>query len=136
MDSTKKKFVSVVIPCYNEEAILQCNVNKVISFLEGKSEKYSWEIVLVNDGSKDSTGKIADELARQRTEVRVIHHPVNLNLGLALQTGFRNSKGDIIVVLDVDLSYAVEYVEQMTDKLIETSADIVLASPYMKGGIR
>ena len=62
MDSTKKKFVSVVIPCYNEEAILQCNVNKVISFLESKSEKYSWEIVLVNDGSKDSTGKIADEL--------------------------------------------------------------------------
>lgn len=134
MDSTKKKFVSVVIPCYNEEAILQCNVNKVISFLDSKSEKYSWEIILVNDGSKDSTGKIADELARQRTEVRVIHHPVNLNLGLALQTGFRNSRGDIIVVLDVDLSYAVEYVEQMVDKLIETSADIVLASPYMKGG--
>jgi len=134
MDSTKKKFVSVVIPCYNEEAILQCNVDKVISFLESKSEKYSWEIVLVNDGSKDSTGKIADELARQRDEVRVIHHPVNLNLGLALQTGFRNSRGDIIVVLDVDLSYAVEYIEQMVDKLIETSADIVLASPYMKGG--
>lgn len=134
MDSTKKKFVSVVIPCYNEEAILQCNVNKVINFLESRSEKYSWEIVLVNDGSKDNTGKIADELARQRSEVRVIHHPVNLNLGLALQTGFRNSRGDIIVVLDVDLSYSVEYAEQMVDKLIETSADIVLASPYMKGG--
>jgi glycosyltransferase involved in cell wall biosynthesis len=134
MDSTPKKFVSVVIPCYNEEAILQCNGNKVISFLESKADKYSWEIVLVNDGSKDNTGKIADELARQRKEVRVIHHPVNLNLGLALQTGFRHSRGEIIVVLDVDLSYAVEYVEQMVDKLIETSADMVLASPYMKGG--
>jgi glycosyltransferase involved in cell wall biosynthesis len=134
MNSTKKKFVSVVIPCYNEEAILQRNVNRVIGFLESTAEKYSWEIVLVNDGSKDNTGKIADELARQRAEVRVIHHPVNLNLGLALQTGFRNSRGDIIVVLDVDLSYSVEYVEQMVDKLIETSADIVLASPYMKGG--
>ena len=134
MDSTKKTFISVVIPCYNEEAILQCNVNRVVDFLESKSEKYSWEIVLVNDGSKDSTGKIADEIARQRNEVRVIHHPVNLNLGLALQTGFRHSKGDIIVVLDVDLSYSVEYIEQMADKLVETSADIVLASPYMKGG--
>ena len=134
MDLTKKTFISVVIPCYNEEAILQCNVNRVVDFLESKSEKYSWEIVLVNDGSKDSTGKIADEIARQRNEVRVIHHPVNLNLGLALQTGFRHSKGDIIVVLDVDLSYSVEYIEQMADKLVETSADIVLASPYMKGG--
>ena len=69
MNSTKKKFVSVVIPCYNEEAILQGNVNRVIGFLESKAEKYSWEIVLVNDGSKDNTGKIADELARQRAEV-------------------------------------------------------------------
>jgi glycosyltransferase involved in cell wall biosynthesis len=59
---------------------------------------------------------------------------VNLNLGLALQTGFRHSKGDIIVVLDVDLSYSVESIEQLVDKLVETSADIVLASPYMKGG--
>src|SRR4029078_4701940 len=134
MDSTKKKFVSVVIPCYNEEAILQCNVNKVINFLESKSEKYSWEIVLVNDGSKDNTGKIADELAKKRSDVRVIHHPVNLHLGLALQTGFRHSKGDVVVVLDVDLSYAVESIEQLVDKLVETSSDIVLASPYMKGG--
>src|SRR6476660_2392180 len=134
MDSPKKVFVSVVIPCYNEEAILESNVNRVISFLETKADKYQWEIVLVNDGSKDNTGKIADEFARRRSDVRVIHHPVNLNLGLALQTGFRHSKGDIIVVLDVDLSYAVESIEQLVDKLVETSSDIVLASPYMKGG--
>jgi glycosyltransferase involved in cell wall biosynthesis len=134
MDDVQKPFVSVVIPCYNEEAILQANVNRVIEFLEGKRHKYLWEIILVDDGSKDNTGKIADEFACKRSDVRVIHHPVNLNLGLALQTGFRHAKGNIIVVLDVDLSYAVESIEQLADKLIETSADIVLASPYMKGG--
>jgi len=134
MDPAKKRFVSVVVPCYNEEAILQNNLKRVIDFLESRSEKHSWEIVLVDDGSKDHTGKIADEFARQISNVRVIHHPVNLNLGLALQTGFRNSRGDIIVVLDVDLSYSVECVGELVDKLIETSADIVLASPYMKGG--
>ena len=80
------------------------------------------------------TGKIADKLATQIANIRVIHHPVNLNLGHALQTGFRHSKGDIIVVLDVDLSYSVEYIEQMADKLVETFSDIVIASPYMKGG--
>src|SRR6185369_1027889 len=134
MDDVQKPFVSIVVPCFNEEAILQSNVNRIIEFLESKNYKYLWELVLVNDGSKDDTGKIADDLARRRTNVRVIHHPINLNLGLALQTGFRNAKGDIIVVLDVDLSYSVESVEQLVDKLIETSADIVLASPYMKGG--
>jgi len=130
----KKTFISIVVPCYNEEAILQANLSKIIYYLKTKSDKYQWEIVIVNDGSADSTGNIAELFANQENNVRVIHHPVNLNLGLALQTGFRHSKGDIIVVLDVDLSYSVEYIEQMVDKLLETSADIVLASPYMKGG--
>src|SRR4030095_13067854 len=134
MDPSKKVFVSVVIPCYNEEAILEANLNKVVYFMETKTDKYQWELVVVDDGSKDKTGKIADEFARKRTDVRVIHHPVNLNLVLALQTGFRHSKGDVIVVLDVDLSYSVESIEQLVDKLVETSADIVLSSPYMKGG--
>ena len=130
----KKTFISIVVPCYNEEAILQANLSKIIYYLKTKSDKYQWEIVIVNDGSVDSTGNIAELFANQENNIRVIHHPVNLNLGLALQTGFRHSKGDIIVVLDVDLSYSVEYIEQMVDKLLETSADIVLASPYMKGG--
>jgi glycosyltransferase involved in cell wall biosynthesis len=134
MDSLNKTFISIVLPCYNEEAILPGNLGVIIKYLESKSSKYDWEILIVNDGSKDRTGDIADEFANSRTEVKVIHHPVNLNLGHALQTGFRNSKGDIIIVLDVDLSYSIDYVEQMTDKLIESAADIVLASPYMKGG--
>ena len=130
----EKTFISIVVPCYNEEAILQANLNKVVQYLKNKGDKYQWEIVIVNDGSKDNTGDIAEAFAKRENNIRVIHHPVNLNLGLALQTGFRHSRGDIIVVLDVDLSYSVEYIELMVDKLLETSADIVLASPYMKGG--
>ena len=125
--------VSIVLPCYNEEAIIQKNVSAIISYLE-KIDKYNWEIVLVNDGSKDKTGEIANQIEKSNKNVRVIHHPVNLNLGHALQTGFCNSKGDIIVVLDVDLSYSVDHIGRMVDKMMETSCDIVVASPYMKGG--
>jgi len=134
MDPVKRPFISLIAPCYNEEAILELNINTIIKYMEGKDHKYAWEILIVNDGSKDATGAIADQLSIKNSHVRVIHHPTNLNLGNALQTGFRNSKGEIIVVLDIDLSYAVDYIEQMTDKLIETSADIVIASAYMKGG--
>ena len=134
MDPKDNPFISVIVPCYNEEAILPGNLNTIINYLDSKSYKYLWEIIIVNDGSKDKTGEIADEFATQRSEIRVIHHPVNLNLGHALQTGFRHSKGNIIVVLDVDLSYSVEYIEEMVDTLIESVADIVIASPYMKGG--
>src|SRR5947207_13799725 len=118
----KKTFISIVVPCYNEEAILQANLSKIIYYLKTKSDKYQWEIVIVNDGSADSTGNIAELFANEEHNVRFIHHPVNLNLRLALQTGFRHSKGDIIAVLDVDLLYAVDYIEQMVHRLLQPSA--------------
>lgn len=134
METINKSFISLVVPCYNEEAILIANLEIIRNYLESKSHKYKWEILIINDGSKDKTGDIADEYAKQVDNIRVIHHPTNLNLGNALQTGFCNAKGDIIVVLDIDLSYSVDHIEKMVDKLIETSSDIVVASPYMKGG--
>jgi len=130
----EKTFISIILPCYNEEAILEKNLKTVITYLESKNDIYQWEILIVNDGSKDKTGEIADSFEKEDSNIRVIHHPTNLNLGNALQTGFRNSKGDIIVVLDIDLSYAVDHIEKLVDKMLETSSDIVVASPYMKGG--
>ncbi len=134
MTVSNKPFLSIVAPCYNEEALLEININTIINYLQSKNDKYNWEIVIINDGSKDKTAVIANKLAEQNIAVRVIHHPTNLNLGNAIKTGFSNSKGEIIVVLDIDLSYSEQYIEIMVDKLIETSADIVMASPYMKGG--
>jgi glycosyltransferase involved in cell wall biosynthesis len=127
-------FVSLILPCYNEEAILQANLQSIIDYMNSKSQKYQWEILLINDGSKDKTGEIAELFAKHDNHIRVIHHPTNLNLGNALKTGFYNAKGDILVILDIDLSYSVDHIESMVDKLIETSSDIVIASPYMKGG--
>ena len=134
MNQPNKVFVSIILPCYNEEAILEANVSKVVEYMDTKSFKYKWEILLINDGSKDKTGEIANGLAKKYSAIRVIHHPVNLNLGHALQTGFKNALGDIIAVLDIDLSYSETYIEQMVDTLRKESADIVIASPYMKGG--
>lgn len=130
----QKPFISVILPCYNEEAILANTLKILINYLENKESKYSWEILIINDGSKDKTGLIADEFSDKSKDIRVIHHPVNLNLGRALQTGFRHAKGDSIIVLDVDLSYSVDLIEQLIDKLYETYSDIVIASPYMPGG--
>lgn len=133
-ENNTKPFISIVLPCYNEEAILLANISTVVNYLKSKDFKYDWEIVIINDGSKDNTGEIANELSNQNSHIRVIHHPTNLNLGNALKTGFKNAKGNIIVVMDIDLSYSVDHIEKMVDKLIETNSDIVIASPYMKGG--
>jgi glycosyltransferase involved in cell wall biosynthesis len=129
-----ESFITILLPCYNEEVILQSNISLIIDYLRSKNQKYKWEIIIVDDGSKDKTGVIADEFEKQYENIRVIHHPTNLNLGNALKTGFKNAKGDIIVVLDIDLSYSVDHIEILVDKLVDTSSDIVVASPYMPGG--
>ena len=134
MNSINRPFISIILTCYNEEAILEMNVVKIIKYLDSKNEKYKWEIIIINDGSRDKTGEIADNFENQNPNIRVIHHPTNLNLGNALKTGFKNAKGGIIVIMDVDLSYSVDHIEKMVDKMIETNSDIVIASPYMKGG--
>lgn len=127
--------ISVILPCYNEEAILSRSLEAIIDYLKGREQKYIWEIVLINDGSKDDTGRIAEEYKENYpANFLVIHHPLNLNLGNALKTGFAHARGDIMVVLDIDLSYSVDNIEKLVDKLIETSSDMVMASPYMPGG--
>jgi glycosyltransferase involved in cell wall biosynthesis len=134
--SEKKRmpFISIILPVYNEEIIIEKSVGIITNYLKTKEDKYSWEIVIINDGSIDKSGILSDSLAKKNELIRVIHHPVNLNLGRALQTGFKNAHGEIIVVLDLDLSYSVDHIERLVEKQIETDADIVLASPYMKKG--
>jgi len=130
----KKPFISLILPAYNEESIIIKSVGVIVDYMKSKEDKFSWEILIINDGSKDNTGELAESLAVENKNLRVIHHPVNLNLGRALQTGFKNAHGDIIVVLDMDLSYSVDHIERLVDKQIETDAEIVIASPYMKKG--
>jgi len=132
--SATKQLVTVITPAYNEAAILEENLNNLCTYLTAIEDEYNWEILIVNDGSKDDTAAIADHFAAQQPNVHVYHHRVNKNLGGALQTGFRISQGDIIVVMDIDLSYEPSHIERLLAKMDETGADVVIASPYMRGG--
>jgi len=126
--------VSLVVPAFNEAALLQRNLATLCEYMESLDGKYGWEIILVNDGSTDETATLADRFARGRKNVRVIHHPINLGLGQALRSGFSSSRGDYVITLDVDMSYSPEYVGRLLAKITETKAKIVAASPYAEGG--
>lgn len=132
--ANKPLLISVILPAYNEESIIEQSIGIITDYVKSNGAKYLWEILLVNDGSTDRTKELADNIACKNNLLRVIDHPVNLNLGRALQTGFENANGEIIVVLDIDLSYSAEHIGKLVDKQIETNADIVIASPYMKEG--
>ncbi len=130
----KRQTVSIVLPAFNEEAILERNVTRLLDYLSSLSGHYVFDIIIVNDGSSDKTGKIADQLATNFDCVSVFHHRKNRNLGGALLTGFKNSQGYYVVVLDIDLSYSPDHIEKLLEEIEETEADVVIASPYMKGG--
>lgn len=129
-----KPLISLVLPVYNEAAILRKSIEIIHNYLEKLSNAYTWEIIIVNDGSKDESGAIAEELALKYAHIRVLHHIVNLNLGNALKTGFANSRGVYVITLDLDLSYSEDHIGMLLSTIETTHADMVLASPYMKGG--
>jgi glycosyltransferase involved in cell wall biosynthesis len=129
-----RPLVSIVLPAFNEAAIFEQNLETLCVYLKTLEDRYRFEIVVVNDGSTDATGELADAAARRWHNVRVLHHPTNFGLGQALKFGFRNSRGDYIVVMDIDLSYSPDHIERLLAKIRETKAKVVLASPYVEGG--
>lgn len=134
MSSEPKPFVSVVVSAYNESEILEKNLDALCRYMTSLEDRYRWELVIVNDGSTDNTGAVADAFAAQRPQVVVLHHKYNFRLGQALRYAFSNCRGDYVVVMDIDLSYSPDHIERMLEKICRTRAKLVIASPYMKGG--
>jgi len=129
-----KPLVSIVIPAYNEEGIIEKNLNSICDYMAKLEDQFLWELILVDDGSDDNTGIIADLVASKRKNVIVCHHKVNLFLGQALRTGFSKCKGDYVITLDLDLSYSPDHINKLLKTIEDTDADVVIASCYMKGG--
>jgi glycosyltransferase involved in cell wall biosynthesis len=129
-----RPFVSVVLPAYNEAAVIERSLKRVCDYMTSIEADYQWEVVVVDDGSTDGTGELVDAFASQCPQVRVLRHRNNLNLGQALRTAFADCHGDYVVTLDTDLSYAPDHIGLLLDAIGATGAEIVLASPYAKGG--
>jgi len=131
---TERQLVSIVLPAFNEAAILHDNMDIVVDYMKVLESRYRWEVVIVNDGSSDDTGRIAEEYATGHDNIRVLHHKRNFGLGQALKYGMSKTKGDYIVTMDIDLSYSPDHIERLVEVLETGHAKLVLASPYMKGG--
>ncbi|WP_017296500.1 glycosyltransferase family 2 protein [Nodosilinea nodulosa] len=132
-DATRP-LVSLVVPAFNEAALLTQNLTRLCDYMAALESSYRWELIVVNDGSFDDTAAVAEQFARGKRQVQVLHHLVNGGLGQALQSGVGVSRGDYVVTLDLDLSYAPEHVEHLLTHLRRTQAKVVVASPYMTGG--
>jgi len=92
--------ISVFFPCYNEQDNVAKTTAKAVEVLDGIKADY--EIIIVNDGSGDKTGQIADELASSNDRIKVVHHSTNLGYGAALQSGFKAACKDLVFYTDGD----------------------------------
>jgi glycosyltransferase involved in cell wall biosynthesis len=118
--------LSFFFPAHNEEANLEALVEEALAALPGLATKF--EIIAVDDGSKDRTPAIADALAARHADVfRVVHHPVNLGYGAALRSGFRAARYDLIAFIDGDRQFKVVDVGRLIERISATdSPDVVV----------
>lgn len=126
--------LSVVVPVYNEEALLPSHLEEIVQYLVSIEDEFGWELIIVNDGSTDKTAGLITAFADIHENVYALHHPENFGVGQAMRFGFHNSHGDFVVTLDIDLSYDVRHIGELARVVRDKNAKIALASPYMKGG--
>lgn len=125
---------TIVVPAFNEGPDLARNLEALLLFLDRERGPYRYEVIVVDDGSDDETFAIAEEVARSHGNLQVLRHSENHGLGAAIRTGLGAARGSVLVTYDSDLSYDPTIIPRLLDAQAYHNADIVLASPYMKGG--
>ena len=116
--------LSYFFPAHNEAANLRGLVEEALQTLPALAEVY--EIIIVNDGSRDETPAIADELAAAHAQVRAVHHPTNLGYGAALRSGFAAASHDHLAFTDGDRQFKVADLGRLIDRLGGGDADAVV----------
>ena len=122
--------ISIVIPMYNEEKIINDTITQVDFYLRSNFGD-NYEIVAADDGSTDSTFAMLTDLTASFPHLRVISHPgrVNRGKGAAVRNGMLSAAGDIAVFTDCDLSYGLDVIARIADVFAaDPAADIVIGS--------
>ena len=130
----KKPLVSIVCPCYNEEAMLPLYYEAMQKTVFSQLTDYDFELILINDGSKDKTLSILRERAKTDDRVKYISFSRNFGKEAAMYAGLRNAKGDYVCVMDVDLQDPPEMISDMLVRLADEDCDCVATRRVTRKG--
>ncbi|BDA79157.1 polyprenol phosphate mannosyl transferase 1 [Leptospira kobayashii] len=128
----KKDKLSIIIPAYNEEENIIPTVSQIVPFL--KQDKIPFEIVIVNDNSKDKTPEKVKELQKSYPEVKLVSRTAPGGFGRAIRTGLENFTGDVVVIVMADLSDDPEDIVRYYNK-IQEGYDCVFGSRFRNGSV-
>ena len=127
----ERPYLSVVIPSYNEEDRLTQHVPSLVTYLKQQGKPF--EIIVVNDGSKDRTAAVTRELAKQYPMVRLIDLNPNRGKGGAVRAGMLDARGRFVLFTDADQATPIDQVEKLLPKLDGEGYDVAIGSRYMPG---
>jgi glycosyltransferase involved in cell wall biosynthesis len=125
---TDKPNISLFYPVYNDERTVESLTLKAISVLKEIAANY--EIIIVNDGSPDKSGEIADKLAAEIPEVRVVHHAANKGYGAAIKSGFANANYEWVCFTDGDDEYDIHDLKRLIK--LKEFYDLIITFRYVK----
>jgi glycosyltransferase involved in cell wall biosynthesis len=125
-------FLSLVIPAHNEQARLPASLSKIHEFL--KAQAFSWEIVVVDSGSRDGTAQTVRDFAARWTDLRLVQVE-RPGKGLAVRTGMLAARGDYRFICDADLSMPIDQVPRFLPPALP-DVDIAIASREVAGAAR
>jgi glycosyltransferase involved in cell wall biosynthesis len=123
MSAEKEPRLGVAFLAYNEEGAIERTVAEAVTALSA-IDGLDWRILVVNDGSRDRTGEIAESLAAQNPRVSVVHHDGNKGYAVATETALRNAPGEIVMVVDGDGQHTMADAPLFLDA-IDRGADVV-----------
>ncbi len=123
-----KPEISIFFPVYNDERTVRTVTEKAIAF--GTACASRFEVIIINDCSPDASGKIADELAKEFSDVSVIHHPKNLGYGAAVKSGLNAAKYEYVCFTDGDDEYDMEEFKKLIK--LKDFYDLIITFRYKK----
>lgn len=129
--------ISIIIPLFNERDNVVQYERDLFPVIDAIAEKCheSFEYLMVDDGSSDDTLAQLHGIASHRKNVRVLHHETNSGMGTAIRTGISQSRGDLIITMDSDLTFRPQDVQKLIAAYRRTGADCVSGSPYLERGL-
>jgi len=125
-------YLSVIIPAYNEEKRLPKTLKEIDKYLRNQS--YDYEIIVVNDGSKDKTIEVVNNLKSEIKNLKLIDNKINQGKGAVVRQGMLEAKGDFRIFTDADNSTSLDQIEKMWPEF-ESGYDIVIGSRDVKGAV-
>lgn len=120
------KYVDLIVPCYNESAVLDLFYKEVCSVIE-KSPEYSFTIIFVNDGSRDNTLEILEKYAANDNRVKYISFSRNFGKEAGMLAGMTYSTGDYVGIIDADLQHSPNLLLEMLEAVDKEGYDVAAA---------